>query len=410
MMNKVPPHLCVRCKGYRKLCGLPVCPIMERFRANIKAIMSVRGREVEGATPPSVIVGEAHYPNVPVIFNVPPNVRDDSAKKFDDPLGWWGKVSLDEIIRRRAQQVASIVKVKVTDPFKLYDNEVSVAAVSLKPVESEAVLRRPPRPKLTFSAGLDPVGPAAEAEEVRVVGNVCLPRPLEKIIWDDLPAYEGAVELYKKNIDIYTIIRAFSLGLLGRVRGRKLVPTRWAITAVDRTLSNYMLRRVRTLPEVNDVELYEGEYIGNRFKVILYPGRPLIEWVEIWYPLTVFTQAASRPLIIYNKASPLGRTETLDGGFDAARFAVIEHLNRRGRKAAAIVIREITPQYYASVGNWHIRETVRNALSRPPRKYRSLMNAVKDAVANMNPSTRKEVLELLIPVKYRKLDDFIHRP
>lgn len=407
MMNKVPPHLCVKCKGYRKLCGLPVCPIMERFRANIKAIMSVKGREVEGATPPSVIVGEAHYPNVPVIFNVPPNVRGDAAKGFDDPLGWWGRVSLDEIIRRRAQQVASIVKVKVTDPFKLYDNEVSVAAVSLKPVESEAVLRKPPKPKLTFSAGLDPVGPAAEAEEVRVVGNAHLPRPLERLIWDDLPASEGAVELYRRDVDMYTIIRAFSLGLLGRVRRRKLVPTRWAITAVDRTLTNYMLRRVRTLPEISDVELYEGEYLGNKFKVILYPGRPLIEWVEVWYPLTVFTQTALKPLIIYNKATPLGRTETLDGGFDAAKFAVIEHLSRRGRKAAAIVIREITPQYYASVGNWHIRETVRNALSQPPRKYRTLLDAVKDAVAGMDPSTRREVVELLVPVKYRKLDDFL---
>jgi len=406
-MNKVPPHLCVRCKGYRKLCGLPVCPIMERFRANIKAVMSVRGKEVEGATPPSVIVGEARYPNVPVIFNVPPNVRGDEARSFDDPLGWWGRVSLDEIIRRRSQQVASIVKVNVTNPFGLYDKEVSVAAVSLKPVESEAVLRKPPRPKLTFSAGLDPVGPAAEAEEVRVVGNASLPKPLEKLMWDDLPAYESAVELYRKNVDMYTIIRAFSLGLLGRVRRRKLVPTRWAITAVDRALTSYMLRRVRTLPKISDIELYEGEYLGNRFKIILYPGRALVEWVEVWYPLTAFTQSALKPLIIYNKATPLGKTETLDGGFDAAKFAVIEHLSKRGKKAAAIIIREITPQYYASVGNWHIRETVRNALSRPPRKYRTLLNAVKDAVTSMDPATRKEVTELLVPMKYRKLDEFL---
>jgi len=407
MINKVPPHLCVKCKGYRKLCGLPVCPIMERFRANIKAVMSVKGREIEGATPPSVLVGEAHYPEVPIIFNVPPSVRGDAAKEFDDPLGWWGKVSLDEIIRRRAQQVASIVKVRVTDPFKLYDNEVSVAAVSLKPVDSEAILRKPPKPKLTFNARLDPLGPAAEAEEVRVVGNASIPQPLEKLMWDDLPASEGAIELYRRNVDMYTIIRAFSLGLLGRVQRRRLVPTRWAITAVDRALTSYMLRKVRMLPEINDVELYEGEYLGNRFKVILYPGRPLIEWVEVWYPLTVFTQATSKPIIIYNKASPSGKTETMDGGFDAAKFAVVEHLNRRGRKAAAIIIREITPQYYASVGNWHIRETVRNTLLQPPRRYHVLLDAVKDAVAGMDPLIRKEVEGLLARVKYRKLDEFI---
>ncbi len=42
----------------------------------------------------------------------------------------------------------------------------------------------------------------------------------------------------------------------------------------------------------------------------------------------------------------------MDGGYHAARLAVLEHLYKRGMRASIIVVREITPRYYASVGNW----------------------------------------------------------
>nr|WP_256205084.1 hypothetical protein [Aeropyrum camini] len=52
-----------------------------------------------------------------------------------------------------------------------------------------------------------------------------------------------------------------------------------------------------------------------------------------------------------------------DGGFSAAKLPVLEHLYSRGRRADVIIVREVLPQYYAPVGNWHIRETVKHALS-----------------------------------------------
>jgi hypothetical protein len=46
-----------------------------------------------------------------------------------------------------------------------------------------------------------------------------------------------------------------------------------------------------------------------------------------------------------------------------------------------IIVREITPAYYAPVGNWHIRETVRRAVKLKP--------------IAVNP-TRRELLEILV--------------
>ncbi len=408
MLARVPASTCVKCKGYRHLCGLPRCPILERFRSNIRASLSLRGLNLEGSTPPTVVVGEFGYPKVPVMLGIPPSIKGLLARGYDDPIGWWGVVGLDEIIRRRSYLVSPVVRVDVKDFERLYEAELSVAAASLRPVESEARLKKPPIPKLTFKPGLSPVGPSAEVREIRVVGNATLPPKLEKLIWDDVSAQDGVVELYMSGVDVYSIIRSFSVGLLGRLRNRKLVPTRWAITAVDRALANYFLRKIRFCDTVSRVELYENEYLGNKFKIILYPGRPLIEWIEVWHPMSVFTAAAEAPVIVYNKSTPTGKTSTIDGGFDAAKVAVLEYLERIRRKASVIIVREVTPEYYASVGNWHIRETVRRSFMRPPKRFGSLEEAVDEALQSLSirDGFRRELKSMLTRFRYGGLDRF----
>ena len=47
-----------------------------------------------------------------------------------------------------------------------------------------------------------------------------------------------------------------------------------------------------------------------------------------------------------------------------ARLSVAEHLSKRRRKAAALVLREIHSDYVMPVGVWQIREGIREALKK----------------------------------------------
>ncbi|MCS7104852.1 MAG: hypothetical protein NZ954_04725 [Thermofilaceae archaeon] len=47
-----------------KLCGRPVCPILKRFMDSAKVSSRLGKREIQTATPPSVLVGEHGYPTV----------------------------------------------------------------------------------------------------------------------------------------------------------------------------------------------------------------------------------------------------------------------------------------------------------------------------------------------------------
>jgi len=385
-LPSIPSSLCTRCKGYKLLCGLTSCPILTRFRVQAIATTRLRGRELAGFTPPSMIVGERGYPGIRVYYMIPPGEDDpEKALYHDAPWHWTRKKEpLGTIIQLRSSMISAVLRADVKDPWALYERELSLAAVSLKPVDSEARLRSPPIPRLRFDGITKPIGPASSAEQVKITSNPTIPHILEKVIWDDLKAREAIIKLYSHGLDVYLIQRSMSLGLLGRGNSRRLVPTRWAITAIDDTISSSLRREIRRYPWINDFEIRHGEYLGNRFIVILYPGAGTFDWVEIWHPRGLWTRGAVEPQVWHLREDPLGRSTAEDGGFSAARIAVLEHLKSRRRSANAIILREILPEYYAPVGNWHIREHVRMIMKREPIKLQSLKDAINRALSMLS--------------------------
>ncbi|RLG77178.1 MAG: hypothetical protein DRO12_02905 [Thermoprotei archaeon] len=407
---RVSAEACVRCKGRKNLCGLHTCPLVARFRSTLRAVTSIRpDLTVDGSTPPTVIVGERGYPRVPVLYGVPPGITGFKAKEYDDPEQWWGRKKLDEILELRSYMVAGIMMTNVRDVHKLYELEISLAGVSEKPVDSEMKLLKLPIPKLSFNPLHKPTPPKAPANNIKVVSNPKVPRHIDKIIWDDVKAQQAMVELYLKGVSIYNIQRALSLGLLGMKFSKRLVPLRWSITAVDTTISRYLLSRLRNADAVSETLLYSAEYLGNRFWILIEPGKHQIHWIEIWYPATPYTSTAQHPVVVYNHEKVSGRPSFLDGGYEAAKLAVLEHLYRIKRQARIMIIREITPRYYAAVGNWHIRETVRRALRTSPIKLRETREAVE--IIKRNSPVASETLEdyLRRERRVRRLDIYLRR-
>jgi len=226
-------------------------------------------------------------------------------------------------------------------------------------------------------------------------------------------AADAVLQLYNSGLDIYLVTRAFSLGLLGRLKNRRLVPTRWAITAVDQIISTSLLRRVRTYKTINDIEVYHASYLGNYFTIILVPGSFEAELFEVWHPFTPWTRQSSEPVIYRIREYASLKMTPLDGGYIAIRIALAEHLHRRRRQAKAIIVREITREYFAPVGNWHIRETTRKALMQEPFKTNSINEAMERVTSYLRSSKALESLRnssiIKIYEKTLKLDRFLRK-
>jgi len=361
---------CITCKG-RGLCGRPVCPILRRLEET--AELPRIGRRLEGMSPPEVFVGRAGYP----LLRAGPMLPASEGPGQALPHLHLG-MDIGEIIAARTSLVRSESKIAAKEakaPGSLLSCMQQIA-LSAAPVGTEVSFTRPPRGRISFDGVLSPSGPSGEMEGMQITTNTVVPRKVDQLVEDrDAGAAEAVAELYASGIGIEHISRLLSLGLLGKKR--RLVPTRWSITASDDMAGKELKEKVLEVALVKDYYLYSGEDLGNHFEILLLPRPFQFELVEIWMARSVWAEegfiGADR-----EDARPKKGYSNLAGGYYAARLAALEHLAGKGRQAAVLAVREISEAYWAPLGVWVVREVARKAMSSQPRRFSSLEEALAE--------------------------------
>lgn len=378
---------CVSCKG-RGFCGRPTCPILRRL-VQAAALPKI-GMSMEGFTPPEVFVGRHGYPAVRAGPMMP---ADQDSHAGADLLG----MDVGEIIALRSSMVRSEARVDVKDarrPGRLMEAAQNIAMSSM-PVGAEVSFLKEPSGNLRFDGVLSPAGPSAPLSSVEITTNPVVPRKVDQFVEDrSVTAADAISGLFSSNIDIDHISRLLSLGLLGQKR--KLVPTRWSITASDDQAGISLTRSVLDKPLIEKYQLYSGEVLGNHFEVLLMPEVYSFELIEIWMPRSVWSEEG---YIGSDREGPLEKKEysPLAGGYYAARLAVLEHLARMGRQASVLAVREITPAYWAPLGVWVVREAARQAMRSQPKRFGTLAEAMSEMEGRVKtPSSRWRGLSRLI--------------
>lgn len=349
---------------------------------------SKRDVEIFGASPPGFFVGRYNYPNVSIGPLVPfqefeLSLHVDDYHVLDAPELWFGKQLID-VIRYRSclvrnnfsvnvkigqQQAKSTLPIKVSRLLST-SQELSMAA---RPVDTETKLD-----KMNLGMMMDnhalPVGPSGRTEKIRITENVKVHPKVEYCVGDtDLKASEAISEYlyFRGHVPQSTIERVFSAGLLGEEKRRKIVPTRWTITAIDDMISKRLIKEIKKLPEINDYRIFESTYLDNHFKILLFPGKFAFDMNEVWAPNTLWNisltgdNSALTPQIMNDFEFYSGRknyASNITGAYYAARKSVCEYLFKIGRQARVIIFREVSGGYLVPLGVWVIRETVKNAL------------------------------------------------
>lgn len=315
-----------------------------------------------GASPPTIFVGRHGYPNVNVGV-LSPMDRTDSAE-LDAPTQWYqDRQSVKSIVARRSSLVNSRTKSKVQETNKFADVAKEIA-MARKPVDIEVGLKKKPKFDVSFNDRYAPYGPAENVQKVEIAENPSVSRAVEKAVGDTDWKAQGAMQyLYEKDMDTHKIQRVLSAGLLGQEDKRKLVPTRWSITASDDTVGKKIREDVKMNQELGEIRYFRSSYIGNHFHILLIPGQWEYELVEIKGAGSIWAPG-KKSFIKSNHEGFGGRTTYADetsGGYYASRIGPLEYLQRINRQAKVLIIREVTDEYTAPLGVWVLRETIRGA-------------------------------------------------
>ncbi|MFX0007779.1 MAG: hypothetical protein ACFFA7_08160 [Promethearchaeota archaeon] len=386
-------NICLRCKGARLLCGKKICPILLK-KSVMKSLVPFeldktrRDVDIFGASPPGFFVGRFNYPNVylgPLIpfqeFETGLDISDYHI--LDAPELWYGKKMVD-VIRYRSSLVRSNFKTNVFIGQKSRKNTPSLKtqrlletsqelSMAARPVDTESKLKKMSLRMMMDNHAL-PMGPSGVTDRIKITENTKVHPQVDYCVSDtDLGASEAVSEhlYFKGNVPESTIERVFSAGLLGQEKRRRIVPTRWTITAVDDIISKALIKEIKQFPEIDNYQIFEATYLDNHFKILLFPGKFIYEMNEVWAPNTLWninlngTNRYLKPQIMTDYEFYNGRksyASNITGAYYAARKSVCEYLYKIKRQARVLIFREVSGGYVVPLGVWVIRSTVENAM------------------------------------------------
>ena len=398
--------LCSKCKG-RLWCGKDRCPILVKFYTQTKVKPLIDSTHLEGSSPPSVFIGKWNWPKVFIGPMLPPQHGDTSI--MDTPELWTNK-SIQEIVDFRFQLVRGKYLTHIKNfSGKIVERTREIALAETSP-DAEVEFKTKPVGRIILNDEIQPFGPSASLVSLDV-GSYSFNKRIEKAFYDtDLKARDAVINLFKEDVLISKIQKAFSVGAFGLEKNRKFVPTKWSITAVDDIISKNLREYVKTFPLINEFRVYEHTFLDNRWVVLMIPSYWSYEQMEGWYPKTLWNPG--KKIVIFSDWEGFeGRTTYPETGgcYFSTRLSVCESLVKERRQATVITFREIHPGYIMPVGVWATRESIREALKHKPLKFNELNEALNYMSKKLTIPINNwiENTHLLRNMLYqRKLSDF----
>ena len=345
-------------------CGNPNCALCSKAYSRLRVEKKIISKDFSSdAVAP--FVSRFNYPNINVGILAPPEEISE-AWLYDAPQYWAvNNFQIPRIIDFRSSLINSSFKANIRQRTKFLELSREVAMAS-KPADIEINLKEKPKFRLNVDSFAAPLGPNAKIKKAKLISNPKISHKVEKVVSDTgLKANEALIYLYKNNFDENFLSRVLSVGSLGIGKNRKLVPTRWSITATDDTLGRHLIKEIKKYNQTN-YSAFFGEYLGNYYLILLFP--------EIWgYEL--FEAHVSNPRHYMTDYEPYaGRkyyAENTAGGYYTARLAVLEKLNEMKRQASCLALRFITGDYTLPLGVWVTREAARKAMDSKPIEFSS---------------------------------------
>ena len=375
-MQLFDSKLCAKCRG-KGLCKKP-CRIYSKldFKPKIK-------KHFSGASPPEIFVGKYNYPNINAGILSPETFEKTDEMAFPEI---WHKenFSIQDVLTRRSQLIygrfkTTITGVRKTNKFLDIMKEISMA---YKSVSTELFLKKAPSQNLEINPNTAVIGNPAPLEHARLQENPKVKPKVEYLIGDtNCKSITSINELYKSGILITNINKILSVGLLGLKTKRKLVPTRWSITAVDDTISKQLLKKIKYYPEINQILLFNSQYNGNHYEILLLPDKFSFEVIEAELSGGLWNQTREVS-IMQDYESFNGRkkyAQDVTGAYYANRLSLCEFLGKNKKQSSALFLREVRPEYYAPLGVGILRECTRHAFTKPPEKFSTIQEALEVA-------------------------------
>src|SRR3989338_7050194 len=220
--------LCIYCKETH---ASAACPLYLKAQTLFKAKSWKLSSEMSTQAP-APFIGHFGYPHVSVGVLSPPE-KVDNTWEYDAPRHWAvGNYQIPNIVEFRSALVNSRTSTPIKEVTSKIVQTIQEVAMASRPVDIDIKLSATPHFSVQSDGYSAPVGPSGSLKEVKLTTNPTIPSRVERAVSDtDLLAQDAITSLYSKSMDEHALTNLLTVGALGLGAKRKLVPTKWSITA-----------------------------------------------------------------------------------------------------------------------------------------------------------------------------------
>lgn len=351
--------------------GLEKIKLLAELSANARKVEQVySSRQDFSGKVPNVLIGDYGYPKVNAGF-----LSSQDYSNNDSPNDWKKnpqEYSIQKIIELRQNLLNSKSNIHVKDFNARFSDKLKEVGLASAPVDAEVYYDKKIQVNSSFDREVLPHGPSAALKNLKITENPKVPLIVDKYESDtDFKAAGALIALNKSGVDEHYLTKILSTGNLGVKEQRRIVPTKWSITAVDDTLGKNALKKLSDYEE-HEFSVLFGGYLGNHYIALIFPGPWSYELFETYVGAGLENPENYESSTDYEGA--YGRKDYAKdtvGGYYAARLALLEYFERKKRKGSVLLLRFITDEYWAPLGVWVVREATRNCFLSNPLVFES---------------------------------------
>jgi hypothetical protein len=327
-------------------------------------------RHVTAFSPPGIAIEAAKYPvlRAGILASTDPS---EYLSIYDHPESWMG-LDREAIIsmRRRLYRFTVPIDARAMEPSHFVE-ALQTIALSVSPVAIEVETANLPPRNLYPLRGQLPASSQAEISSIEIVSEPEISRVAKRITELDVPASQSAWKLLDYDYSLDQVARLMSVGLLGRLDSRRLVPTRGAYKAVIDAFVSRCLIELSEKPISSTYRIGMSEIHGENFTVFAQPGKPSVDYFRIERTQKGFERDVSlegvKNVTIDSKTSVFA---------DHARFSAYQDIIKQNESAHLAVFHYARNNNNSVLGPWLVRAGVCAALESDPVILDSKENAL----------------------------------
>ena len=280
---------------------------------------------------------------------------------YDHPEAWEG-LNRESILsmRRHLYQFAININARDMRPRNTIES-LQTIALSVTPVALGVEVTSVPPRHLHNRGGLLPCSPTVQVKSIDVLSDPEISNVAKGITEKDVPASESIWSLLDYDYSLDRVVRLMSVGLLGRLANRRLVPMKSAYkAAIDSFISRAVMELVEK-PFADATKMHLASLFGDTFTIVMQPGEPRVDYVRIEQLGGKTSRGTSFEDLKYPNTDP--RTSVYA---DHARFSAYSDLVRKKTSYHVTVFHLVQDHRNAILGPWITRAGVRKALETAP--------------------------------------------